>query len=186
MANNSIPHRVALALLELAREENRVADYQEALAKIDADFRKEPRLKEILGSYQIPFEELYALVEKVYGGTDLIHLVPFLKYLVSRRAIGRFDEIYESFLAESDKDLGISQGIVYSATPLPEEQKALLENTFGKLSGKKVRLHNRVEPSLIGGVRVFLDGKVYDGSLSAKIDRMREMLLTSTIQGGNE
>lgn len=184
MANNSLPHRIALALLDLAREEGRVADYQDALSKISADFEEEPRFKEILGSYQISFDELYALVERVYGNTDLVHLVPFLKYLITKRAIGRFEEICEDFYRESDKELGIYEGVVYSVSALGKKEKETLESAFAKLLGKKVRLRNRVEPSLLGGVRVFIDGKVYDGSLSSKIERMRETLLKTAKTGG--
>ena len=182
-SKETIHHRVAAALLDLAREEGKVADYQTTLASIRRDFKKEPRFKEILGSYRIPFEELYGIVDKVYGGSPLKHLTAFLKYLVTKRLMPEFDGIYEEFITLSDDDLGILEGIVYSVVPLSEGELEELNAAFEPLVKKKVRLSNRTEPSLIGGIRVFLDGKAYDGSLSNKIEALRERLLSATKKG---
>jgi ribosomal 50S subunit-associated protein YjgA (DUF615 family) len=44
-----------------------------------------------------------------------------------------------------------------------------------------LELENRTEPSLLGGVKVAIDGKVYDGTLNTKLEALRSRLLA---QGG--
>ena len=46
-----------------------------------------------------------------------------------------------------------------------------------KSLGFAVSLENHVDPSLIGGVKVFIDDKVYDGTILGKIERLRSTLL---------
>ena len=41
----------------------------------------------------------------------------------------------------------------------------------------KVSLKNKIDHNLIGGVRIVLDGKIYDGSVENKIETLRKKLL---------
>lgn len=182
--NESADHRVASALLSLAEEEGKIPAYIDALKGVADDFKAEPDFPAVLSSYQIPIVSLQNIVEKVYGDIPLKHLVPFLKFLIGKRLIVRFDSILEQFVTLADEKLGIKEGIVYSVKPLSEKEIGKLEKLFSDKLQKEVRLSNRTEPSLLGGIRVFLDGKAYDGSLSAKIENLREKLLNLTQSGG--
>jgi F-type H+-transporting ATPase subunit delta len=76
----------------------------------------------------------------------------------------------------------ISEGLVYSARKLSPKDLKTLEATFTKKLGHQVILKNTVQSSLLGGVKVFLEGKVYDGSLLAKLLGLEKQLLN---EGGN-
>jgi F-type H+-transporting ATPase subunit delta len=49
-----------------------------------------------------------------------------------------------------------------------------VEASFGKLSGKKIIAEQIVEPALLGGVQVRIGDRLYDGSLSGKLDRLQK------------
>lgn len=177
--------RLATALIELAKEEDKVTEYLEALKSIQTDFKKEPQLPLVLSSHQIPTSELIELVDKLYGDVELKHLVPFLKLLVTKRYIVRFNEVVNQYIFQADEILGIEEGIVYSVKLLTDEELKCLEDLFSEKLGKKVHLINRTEPSLLGGIRVFVNGKAYDGSLSSKLESLREKLLKADSNGGS-
>ena len=46
----------------------------------------------------------------------------------------------------------------------------------GETLGKHVLLEGTVSPSLIGGIRVEIDGRVWDGSLRGRLEELRGLL----------
>ena len=72
---------------------------------------------------------------------------------------------------------GIAEAQVVSASELDEAQQAALKAKLEELSGKQVVLHLNVDASLIGGLRVDLEGRRYDNSIRTRLDRMRRSLM---------
>ena len=57
--------------------------------------------------------------------------------------------------------------------PLSDEQMKKFEEDAGKLLSKKVKLHNEIDKTIIGGVRLLVDGKQIDASLRSRLDELR-------------
>ncbi|MDR2505655.1 MAG: F0F1 ATP synthase subunit alpha [Oscillospiraceae bacterium] len=60
-------------------------------------------------------------------------------------------------------------GIMRTAFPLTYEQRTALRRKFDAIAGSTVEWTERVEPSLIGGVQVEIDGMAYDSTIQAKL-----------------
>lgn len=67
-------------------------------------------------------------------------------------------------------------GIMRTAFPLTYEQRAALRRKFDAIAGGTVEWTERVEPSLIGGVQVEIDGMAYDGTIQAQLDTISREL----------
>lgn len=65
---------------------------------------------------------------------------------------------------------------VSSATELTPAQLAQLTTVLERLSGKKIDVVKRVDPSLIGGVVAKVGDVVYDGSLRSQLHLLRDEL----------
>ena len=52
-----------------------------------------------------------------------------------------------------------------------------VQNSISESIGVKVELHNKVDPSLIGGIKVIIKDHVYDGSLKNKLSKLKNELL---------
>jgi F-type H+-transporting ATPase subunit delta len=178
---NSTFEKHAEALFSLAEDEKKVKEYEAALQKVLADFAREPLLKSCLSSYALDKAEAYQILDDLYGKIPLKSLTPFLKVVVNHHLMDHLSDIEECYRVLSNESLGIKEGLVYSATPLTPEQLALVKATFEKKLGCEVSLTARSEPSLLGGIKVSIDGKVYDGTLEAKLEALRLRLLA---QGG--
>ena len=61
-------------------------------------------------------------------------------------------------------------------TPLGEAMLDKLCGVLQRISGKEVILTEEITPGLIGGVRIDLEGKVYDGSIHTQLERMEESI----------
>ncbi|MBY7704646.1 F0F1 ATP synthase subunit delta [Vibrio harveyi] len=49
----------------------------------------------------------------------------------------------------------------------------MIEQKISKQINKKIDLINKIDASLIGGVKVYVDGKIFDGSIQAKLESMK-------------
>ena len=67
-------------------------------------------------------------------------------------------------------------GKIYSARPLSEAQLTKFEEETGALLREKVQLKNKVDPSLLGGVKIMVDGKLIDASLRSQLKALEDKM----------
>jgi len=67
---------------------------------------------------------------------------------------------------------------VETATSLETDEKKKIEDRFTKILGKKVEASYKVDPALLGGLRVTAAGRTYDGSLTGWLSSFEESLIT--------
>ena len=65
-----------------------------------------------------------------------------------------------------------------TARPLTDEQRAALTEKLRALTGKSIVLETRTDASLLGGVRVNVEGRTYDNTLRNRIDEIGQALRT--------
>jgi len=84
--------------------------------------------------------------------------------------------IYEEFLTLRAEEEGIIRVKVATAQELSLEDSDGLVNRLAKALGGRVELEERLDPDLLGGVRIEVDGKVVDATLRAKLRGLRTLI----------
>lgn len=171
----------AQALFDLTKDQD-LKSYIGALRGIEDLFAEYPELLKALCSYTISQKDQFVLAEEAFSPYRLPYLVDFLKVVIRHRRISHFHDIVKNYCSLANESLGIGEGLIYSATKLDKEQIARIEESLKKRLGKTVSLRNISDPSLLGGVKVSLEGKVYDGSLKNRLDSLHKQLSGN---GGN-
>src|SRR5258705_10169415 len=92
----------------------------------------------------------------------------YLFVIVDQRRAGMLPEIEQAFSALLDARMGITQAAVTSAAELTAQERAELDVTLAKLTGKKVQAEFHTNPALIGGAVIKIGSTIYDGSVRAK------------------
>ena len=167
----------AAALFSLAKDEKKVATYRKEIKEVEKLLTGDPMFLECFSSYKVSHEDIYHLLDEAFKGLESPSLLPFLKLLVSKHLISSISEISETFYGMCNEYLGIKEGLIYSTSRLTEEEISKLEKTLEDKLSCKVSLKNKIDHTLIGGVRIVLDGKIYDGSVENKIETLRKKLL---------
>ena len=104
------------------------------------------------------------------------HIVSFLCLLCERgRAREVFDSIkeFQNLLSFSKN---VSKAYVKSAFPLNEDEKDRISKKLEKLAGGPVILECSVDEGLIGGVVIEMNGKVIDGSINNRLQKMKDVI----------
>jgi F-type H+-transporting ATPase subunit delta len=73
-------------------------------------------------------------------------------------------------------DLDRRTALVESATPISEELKVSVSGNLAWRYGQGLKVSFETNPQLIGGLRVKVGSDVYDGSVKARLDALRESL----------
>jgi F-type H+-transporting ATPase subunit delta len=176
------PNHYSLALFSVAKQTGKIIDYQTALHQMAVLFQANPELLPFLSSFVIPKTRLYSVADQIWSNEDEVYFANFMKVLIDRHVIAHFADIIRGFDTLANEARGIKEGIVYSASPLDSHEISAIEAALSKRLACQVSLENRVDVGLIGGIKVAVDGKVFDDSLENKIEALRRKLLNV---GGN-
>lgn len=80
----------------------------------------------------------------------------------------------------SNDALNVADAKVYSVRPLSAEEQATLSAVFAAKVGKaSLNISNIVDSSLIGGVKIRIGNRIFDGSVSGKLERLGRQLTTN-------
>ncbi len=101
----------------------------------------------------------------------------FCMVLFRRHRFNLLHEVVDAFRRLVDERQGRIQAAITSAMALDEAQQGRLEQRLTDYCKREVQSTYHVDPELIGGVFVRLNGTVLDGSLRAQLERLRNTLL---------
>ena len=76
---------------------------------------------------------------------------------------------------------GEVEGEVETPKPLDQDQLADLEKAASQTFGKRVSLSMRINPDLIGGVRVRVGNTLYDGSIETALEELERRLMEAPV-----
>lgn len=166
--------RYAMAIFEIAEENNTLNSWKEDFEKIEVVFQDKV-LTAFLNSPSIYFEDKARLLKQRLGDLKPFSL-NFLLLLVSKRKANLFNGIYEEYRVLVNNYLGIQLAKVKSAVALSEKEKVSVAEWISKFTGKKVVIEAEVDSSLLGGIVARIEGKLLDGSIRSKLTTLRNEL----------
>lgn len=164
------------ALYELCNEENCAQEILEQLDMVGSLFREEPKYPKILQDPALQKGERLTMLDEAFRGNVHPYLLNFLKLLCERSAVEALPGCSDQFRAMYNEERNLLPVTATSAVALTEAQKGALKEKLSKLTGKTVLLENRVDESLMGGIKVNYDGKELDGSVAGRLEALRRVL----------
>lgn len=179
MALSAVATPYAMALLDLAVDTGTLSTVRGQIDRIDALYAKSPELQVAFGNPTISTDERKKVVQSLAVSLALSPTTKnFLLVLAEKGRLAALPDIAAVLGRLADERTGVAKAEVVSTAPLDAGQMARLQATLGTMTGKTVTLSNTVDPSLIGGLRVSVDGKVYDTSVAMQLRKLREAILS--------
>lgn len=157
------------SLYDLAAEEGRADSLFEQTEAVLDIFRQNPSYYSLLSEPSIAKAERLSLLDTAFGGRIETYLLNFLKILCENGLLLDYEGCCQEFRKRYYEDRNITVAQVTSAVALTEEQAERLRVGLEKKCGKRVILNRRVKPSLLGGMRIELEGKLIDGSIASRL-----------------
>ena len=166
----------AEALFELAVQGNVTEETSEGLETVISALMQTPEYRALLASPAIPKEERLAALDGTFRGKIPDILLAILRMMISRGHVSALTGMARDYEELARDYRGESLAVVTSAVELKEAEAVALRAKLEKKLARKVTLQFRVNPELIGGIRVEADGRVIDGSIRNKLDEIKEVM----------
>ncbi len=171
-----VARRYSEALFEVGKEENKLDEYLEEIKFIGDVCIEYKDFFELLKTPKISVSEKKDVFEETFEGKISKEVNNFLKIILDKRRISNIFEITKEYEKLVDKHNGVVKADAYTTTPLEEETLKLLEEKLSKTTDKQVKLTNKIDETLIGGVKIILGDKVIDGTLKKKLTNIESSL----------
>lgn len=100
----------------------------------------------------------------------------FVATLAQHSNLALVPQIAQALGLVVDRKSGIAEVAITTATAIDDTTRTRLVAALEKAAGRKVRVKETVDSSLIGGLIARIGATVYDGSLRTKLEKMRSRL----------
>jgi len=172
MAELSVDLTYGNALFQAAKEVNKISLItREAEAVLDI-LGKEPDLLAFLNT-PIAANEKKDVISKIFEGRISDEFLNFLYILIDKRRTNHIVKIINAYKDLVNEKEGFSYGKILSVKPLREDRLHRFEEETGKLLKLNVKLENSTATDLIGGVKIYIDGKIIDASIKGRLKDLR-------------
>ena len=164
------------SLYELAREEALTELIGEQLAVLQTVFQQEPDFIRLLSSPNLTKAERCQILDDSFRGKVHPYVLNFLKILTEKGYMRHFGDCCDAYTGHFDQDNGILRVTAVTAVALNKEQADRLTQKLTGITGKKIALKNRIDSTVLGGVRLDYDGQRLDDTVSHRMASIRDLL----------
>lgn len=164
------------SLLELAIEENKVEQYMQEMQEVATLFQDQ-EIYRFFTSVALSDDDKYQVLNQSLKGNVSTYIYHFLLLLIKKRRIKSILMIAKQFQMDGYEYLGIHVGKLYSAYPLKEKEIEAIEQAIAKKENHKVKLNPVIDESLLAGIKVVIENRIYDNSMKYKLNDLKNSLL---------
>lgn len=176
MSSPVIAERYALALFQLAKSQNQEEKVDGELRAVKKALKQNPEFIALLGSPKVTKEKKQDMIRQAFPKLSSL-TVNTLMLLTDKHRQDILIEAAESYNQLLNDEKGVTDATVYSVKPLNSEEIKSISTVFAAKVGKKsLNIENVVDEQLLGGIRIRIGNRIFDGSLKGKLDRLSRKL----------
>lgn len=171
---SNVGTRYAQALFDLASDQQAVAAVESDLNSLKAAIAESKDLRTLLGS------PTFSADDKAKGLAGIAAKAGFhattKKFLGLLAANGRasvLSEVIAGYAKLSAAARGAVSAEVVTAVPLSAAQKNGVAAALRQALGKDPEISTRVDPAILGGIKVKVGSRLFDASLKSKLDSLK-------------
>jgi F-type H+-transporting ATPase subunit delta len=169
--------RYASALLALASEAGSVDKVARDLHDFAISWQESRELRALFENPSVSVAARRQVLREIAQASNMDPLVRDTMLLVADRGrMAYLTDIIEAFDALAEARSGRLHAEVITAGELPEAYFTELRKILEQVTGKQVVVATRIDPSLLGGVVTRIGDQVFDGSLSHRLNELKQEL----------
>ena len=177
MSNELVAKRYANALFEIASEQNLVETVEHDLQVVKKEYVENNELNKFLQHPGITKESKKSVLNDTFASISetVLNLVCLL---VDRQRLNIIPNLVTEYVNIANETRNIADATVYSVKAMSSEELDKIGALFASKLGKNsIRITNEIDPSLIGGYKVRVGNRIFDGSLKNKLVRIERELI---------
>ncbi len=176
MAENvTLARPYAEAAFRLAREENQLDSWYDALARMAA-VAADVDMKSLLDNPKVDHAAATKVLLDVIGSEISSEQKNFVRLLAENQRVSVLAEIHQLFAEHKNAAESVKDAKISSAFPIDNAALDILVGDLQRRFHCKIQASVEIEPELIGGVRIAVGDQVIDASVRGKLALMATAL----------
>jgi len=173
---STIARPYAEALFEAAREAAPAAAQWEPALDAIAAMVAQPQVAVALSNPALSEARRFELISALCGQALPAPVAELLKLIIENGRLAALPDVAAQFRNLKNASEGVADCLIESAFALGAQDLASLLAALSKTFPVRLKPDVRVNPQLIGGVRVTVGDRVLDNSVRARLDAMQAQL----------
>jgi F-type H+-transporting ATPase subunit delta len=180
-----IARRYAEAAFELGEEHQTLDRWLNDLRTL-ADYLGARQLTFILSEPNIQFARKEQVVRDLLQDKVQTDALGLALLMVERQHVEGVKLVRDEFERLYDNYRGQAHAELTTATPLDDDLREQVKADLQRITGKRIILHERVDPSILGGAIARVGDTLIDGSVRRKLSLLRQQILRGGGLGGTD
>jgi len=176
MVLSGIGKRYAVALFSVASNQDVAEQVEGDITGFARLFDDNAPFRNFLMSPMVLTEDKKDFVQTVMGDRASGLFVKFVMLLVDKRRLSKVGDIAVAYTYLHEQQQGIIEVRCVTAIPLSHDLQLKTRQVIEEKTGKRCRLFPSTNPDIIGGMILFIEDKIVDGSLRHELGRIRKEL----------
>jgi len=166
----------AQALSDLGEDQGNLSRIVDDLHGVRELFDTDATFREFFGSPRIDATAKKRVLSETLGDRIDRPVMGLLHVLVNKRREMLLDNIAAEFDRFRDLREGRQHVYITAARAVDEDQLGEIRSRLEKATGKEILVHQKIDPRVVGGLRIKLGDKVIDGTVRRRLQQLRQAL----------
>ncbi len=177
MNNDSLLIKVTEGLYSNALQHHSVILYRENLKFFSWLLEKNPDFYNFLNSPFNSNKDKEKALDNICQDVIVSEVRVFIKMLISNKILANLQQIRNIYDDLLNKDENVLEAKIYTPFSLNDEQIAKIKDAFHKKTNKQIIVKEYIDKNLIAGIRVIINGTLYEYSMSSELDHIKNNLI---------
>lgn len=174
--NNEIITGYSSALFDIALENKQLDKFKNEIILIQNALEENRDFVALANNYALTKDDKIELIKSSFKDFNS-NLINLLCILAIKHRFNYVIKIFKNTIKQINSSLNVKQCLIYSNPLLTKTDIDKLTQKYSKELGVELESKNILDESLIAGVKIVIDDKVFENSIKSRIEQLKEELL---------
>jgi F-type H+-transporting ATPase subunit delta len=176
MKEGILAQRYAKALFAVALERKLLDKVRGELHDFITRLESDKDFVEFMRSPENSRAAKHKLLEQAFKDRYSSAFFNFLTLVADKGRSALYQEIYMAFNELYDRHHRKARALAITAAPMDKSDLNTLQTDLSKAMQLTLEIENRVDPAILGGLVLNIDGKILDASIKRQLDSLLEVM----------
>lgn len=172
----SVSLQYAQALFELARDNQQIDEYANYLKVSKQLLIDDKKNNQALNHPSVSIQDRKEIIEYTFQSYVTSTFLNFLKVLVDNQRLNELGDILDAYQHLRDVQNKVCHATAYVRYPLEEKEQQKIIQKLEQQFEKKVILSIIIDESIMGGIKIVVDGKIVDATIQTEMLDLKNQL----------
>ncbi len=173
---SKVAQRYAKAFFTLAEDNSVVKEVLDDMNNIQDTLSKNKELRAVVLSPVISLEKKKSILEAVFSKANAATF-QLISTLITNKRIQLLNNVAKSYIKLYEIKNNIQRAKVVVACEMNNELADKIQKKVNELTGQKVDLTTKIDPSILGGFILTINDLQYDASMSGRLNKFKNQLV---------